>query len=227
MPRLALLAALAALFLPAAAAGGNTQLFASVGPGFTIALLDVDFYRVTQLSPGTYDIVVDDQADEHSFHLRGPDVDRYTDVSFVGTVTWTVTLKDGSYSFFCDPHASSLRGTFKVGTGDSGSTPPATTPPATTPKPSATKLVGTVGPGFTIALTDSKGKPVRTLKAGTYAITVRDRSASHNFRLLGTGKATTVRFVGTVKWTVKLKKGTLAFVCDPHRDTLHGSVRVT
>jgi len=124
MPRLALLAALAALLLPAAAAGGNTQLFASVGPGFTIALTDADARRVTQLSPGTYDIVVDDQADEHNFHLRGPGVDQFTDVSFVGTVTWTVTLKDGSYTFVCDPHASSMRGTFKVGTGDSGSPPP-------------------------------------------------------------------------------------------------------
>lgn len=227
MPRLALLAALAALFLPATAAGGNTQLFASVGPGFTIALMDADAYRVTQLSPGTYDIVVDDQADEHSFHLKGPGVDRYTDVSFVGTVTWTVTLKDGSYTFFCDPHASSLRGTFKVGTGDSGSTPPATPSPPATTQPSATKLLGTVGPGFSISLTDSKGKAVKALRAGTYAITVRDRSASHNFRLLGLGKATTVPFVGMVRWTVKLKKGTLAFVCDPHRDSLRGSVRVT
>ena len=222
MPRLALLAALAALFLPAAAAGGNTQLFASVGPDFTIALMDADAHRVTQLSPGTYDIVVDDQADEHSFHLRGPGVDQYTDVSFVGTVKWTVTLKDGSYSFVCDPHASSLRGTFKVGTGDSGSTPP-----ATTPKPSATKLVGTVGPGFSISLTDSKGKRVKTLRSRTYAITVRDRSARHSFRLVGTGKATTVRFVGTKTWTVKLKKGTLVFFCDPHRASMRGSVRVT
>lgn len=226
MPRLALLAALAALLLPATAAGANTQLFASVGPGFTISLLDADAYRVTQLGPGTYDIVVDDRADEHSFHLRGPGVDRYTDVSFVGTVTWTVTLKDGSYTFFCDPHASSLKGTFKVGTGDAGATPPAA-PPATTPKASVPKLVGTVGPGFTISLVDSRGKPVKTLRAGTYALTVRDRSASHSFRLLGTGKATTVPFVGTVTWTVKLKRGDLAFYCEPHHDTMRGSVRVT
>ncbi len=227
MPRLALLAALAALVLPAAAAAANPQLLASVGPGFTISLTDAGGKRVTQLDPGTYDIVVDDQADEHNFHLSGPGVDERTDVSFVGKVTWTVTLKDGSYSFVCDPHASSMRGTFKVGAGDSATTPPATTPPATTPKPSATRLVGTVGPGFTISLTNSKGKPVKTLKAGTYAITVRDRSASHSFRLVGTGKATTVRFVGTKTWTVKLKKGTLVFFCEPHRASMRGSVRVT
>ena len=37
------------------------------------------------------------------------------------------------------------------------------------------KLVGTSGPGFTINLTKS-GKTVKTLKAGTYKITVRDKS---------------------------------------------------
>lgn len=216
------LALAAALLAPAVASAANPQLFASVGPGFAISLTDGDGSRVTQLDPGTYDVVVDDQADEHNFHLRGPGVDRFTDVSFVGKVTWTVTLGDGSYSFVCDPHASSMRGTFKVGAGDSGSTPP-----ATAAKPSAPKLVGTVGPGFTISLTDAAGRRVKTLKAGPYAITVRDRSKSHNFRLLGPGKATTVPFVGTVKWTVKLKKGTLTFFCDPHRASMHGSVRVT
>jgi len=140
----------------------------------------------------------------------------------VGKVTWTVTLTDGSYAFFCDPHASSLRGTFKVGAGG-----PVSTPPATTAMPSPTRLVGTVGPGFTISLTDAAGRPVKTLKAGTYAITVRDRSKRHNFRLLGQGKATTVPFVGTVTWTVTLKKGILTFVCDAHRAAMRGMVRVT
>jgi plastocyanin len=221
MPRLALLAALAALFLPAAAPAANPQLLASVGPGFTISLTDAAGKRVTQLDPGTYEIVVDDQADEHNFHLRGPGVDEFTSVSFVGKVTWTVTLKDGDFTFVCDPHAGSMRGTFKVGAGT-----PATSPPATTRKPAATKLIGTVGPGFTISLADSKGKRVTTLKAGRYAITVRDRSKSHNFRLVEARKATTVRFVGTVKWTVTLKKGTLHFFCDPHRGSMRGSVRV-
>lgn len=227
MLRFALLAALAALLAPAAAPSANTQLFASVGPGFTISLQDADAYRVTQLSPGTYDIVVDDQSDEHSFHLRGPGVDERTDVSFVGKVTWTVMLKDGTYTFVCDPHPSALKGSFKVGTGDAGSTPPAAKPPATAPKSSVPKLVGTVGPGFTISLVDARGKPVKTLRAGTYAITVRDRSASHSFRLLGTAKATTVPFVGSVTWKVKLRRGDLAFFCEPHHDTMRGSVRVT
>ena len=31
-----------------------------------------------------------------------------------GTKTFTVTLKKGTYKFVCDPHASSMKGSFKV-----------------------------------------------------------------------------------------------------------------
>jgi plastocyanin len=79
------------------------------------------------------------------------------------------------------------------------------------------KLVGTVGPGFTITL-KSGGKLVKTLKAGTYAITVQDKASIHDFHLFGAGvnKKTTVPFIGTQKWTVKLKAGTYTYQCDPH-----------
>ncbi|MBA2475537.1 MAG: hypothetical protein H0V40_06240, partial [Actinobacteria bacterium] len=29
-------------------------------------------------------------------------------------VTWRVTLKRGTYTYVCDPHASSMKGTFTV-----------------------------------------------------------------------------------------------------------------
>ena len=48
------------------------------------------------------------------------------------------------------------------------------------------KLTGTVGPGFTITL-KKLGKKVITLKAGTYSITVSDKSNIHNFHLRGPG----------------------------------------
>jgi hypothetical protein len=48
------------------------------------------------------------------------------------------------------------------------------------------KLTGTVGPGFTITL-KRLGKPFKTLKAGTYSVTVTDRSNIHNFHLRGPG----------------------------------------
>jgi plastocyanin len=35
-------------------------------------------------------------------------------VSFVGKKSLTVTLKKGTYRFVCDPHASSMKGSFKV-----------------------------------------------------------------------------------------------------------------
>ncbi len=83
---------------------------------------------------------------------------------------------------------------------------------------SLAKLAGTTGPGFTITLKKGTTKVTR-LKAGTYAITVADKSSSHNFHLIGAGvnKKTTVAFIGKKTWTVTLQKGkTYRFICDPH-----------
>ena len=49
------------------------------------------------------------------------------------------------------------------------------------------KLTGTVGPGFTISL-KRFSKPLVSLKAGTYSITVSDKSNIHNFHLRGPGE---------------------------------------
>jgi plastocyanin len=96
------------------------------------------------------------------------------------------------------------------------------------PAAAATKLVGTVGPSFTITLKKA-GKKVTTLKAGTYTITVQDKSDFHNFHLMGPGvnKKTTVSEVKTKTWTVKFKKGTYRYVCDPHSSQMKGSFKVT
>jgi plastocyanin len=82
----------------------------------------------------------------------------------------------------------------------------------------ATPLTGTVGPGFTITLANKAGK-VKTLKHGSYKITVKDKSSSHNFHIFGPGVkkvVTSVPFVGTKTITVTLKKGTYTYQCDPH-----------
>ena len=86
-----------------------------------------------------------------------------------------------------------------------------------------TPLTGTVGPGFTITMNK------KTVKAGTYVITIRDLATIHDFHLTGPGvaKKTSVPGTGTTKWTVKLKKGTYQFVCDPHRTIMHGVLKVT
>jgi hypothetical protein len=92
-----------------------------------------------------------------------------------------------------------------------------------------TKLTGTVGPGFTITLKKGTAK-VKTLKAGTYKITVNDKSNIHDFHLKGPGVnkvITTTPFKGMKSVTVKLKKGKYTYVCDPHATAMHGSFRVT
>ena len=89
------------------------------------------------------------------------------------------------------------------------------------------KLVGTVGPGFTITLKKS-GTKVTKLKAGKYSITVSDRSSSHNFHLTGAGvnKKTSVGGTGLTQWMVTLQKGkTYRFVCDPHATIMKGSFK--
>jgi plastocyanin len=94
----------------------------------------------------------------------------------------------------------------------------------------ATKLNGTVGPGFTITLKKGSTK-VSKLPHGRYTIVVRDRSRIHNFRLKGPGlnkEITKVAFVGTKQVTVTLKKGAkYTYVCDPHKAIMRGSFRVT
>lgn len=90
--------------------GAGETLQGSVGPGFEISLDGTD-----GLSAGSYTIVVDDQASEHNFHLTGPGVDVQTDVGDEGEETFEVDLQAGEYTFVCDPHASSMNGSFTVG----------------------------------------------------------------------------------------------------------------
>jgi hypothetical protein len=79
-------------------------------------------------------------------------------------------------------------------------------------------LQGSVGPGFTIVLKKGRTK-VTKLKAGLYTIRVSDKSSSHNFHLFGPGvnrRITSVLFVGSRTFTVKLRRGTYTYQCDPH-----------
>lgn len=91
-----------------------------------------------------------------------------------------------------------------------------------------TRLVGTVGPGFTISLTTASGKPVTSLNAGRYTIAVNDDSPVHNFHLTGPGvnKATAVAATGKTVWTITLKRGRYHFQCDPHKAFMKGNFSV-
>ena len=84
------------------------------------------------------------------------------------------------------------------------------------------KLIGTVGKNdaYTITLSTASGKPVKTLKAGTYTVVIHDDSAIHNYELDGPhGKSwtfTSVGFKGTKTITLKLAKGKYKAYCSPH-----------
>jgi len=228
MPRrlsLALLAAAAAALvfaLPGGARPAQNALTGTVGPGFSISLVNESGSLVTHLEPGTYTITVKDQSAEHNFDLTGPGVAQATQVESVETATWTVTFTNGIYTYVCDAHPTQLKGRFAVGTATLPTPPP---PPK--PKPAAKKLAGSVGPGARIALRTASGARATSLKAGAYALTVRDRSKGDNFRLRGKGVnvSTGVAFTGSKKWKVRLAKGVYKYFSNAH-PALKGSVRV-
>lgn len=199
-----------------ALAAATTTLRATVGPEFTISLTDASGNRVTQLDPGTYDIVVEDKSDFHNFHVSGPGVSESTGVEFIGTRTLTVTFVEGRYTYMCDPHSTMMRGTFVV-----GNPPP--------PPPKVRRLQALVGPGFTVSVRTLAGARVTSTARGRVNLVVRDRSRAHNFHLIGPGvnRRTTVGFLGTQTWQLTLRPGLYRFLCDPHaRRGMRGSFRV-
>ena len=95
---------------------------------------------------------------------------------------------------------------------------------------STPKLAGTVGPGFSIKLTQG-GKPVTKLKAGTYTFVISDKSPMHSYGLDGPkGFAkdfTSVAFTGTKSFTLTLKAGKYKFYCQPHESSMFGNFTVS
>ena len=92
--------------LPATAATPTYK--GTVGPGFTIAMAK------KPTKAGKIVLVVSDKSDFHNFHLTGPGVNVKTAVPMIGSKTFRVTLKKGTYRFVCDPHASTMKGSFRV-----------------------------------------------------------------------------------------------------------------
>src|SRR4030095_1979117 len=108
---LPLLVVLALVVPPTAfAALSATKLSGTTGPGFTITLIKTR-------KPGKYTISVSDKSSAHACVLTGPGIrnKKITTVPFVGMKTVTVTLKKGTYTYYCTPHRSiGMKGTFKV-----------------------------------------------------------------------------------------------------------------
>src|SRR4051794_13688828 len=166
--------------VPAAIPAAATQLRGTAGPGFSITLQNEGGTIVSRLDPGTYDIAVRDLSVEHNFHLYGPGVEELTSVDAIEDANWTLTFREGRYTYVCDLHPSQMVRQLVVGN------PPAADPtPKPKPVPAVPRLLATVGPNATISLTSAAGKTLASLKAGTYSIVVRDRSKAHNFHLVG------------------------------------------
>jgi len=91
-----------------------------------------------------------------------------------------------------------------------------------------TKIFGTVGPGFEIALKDAQGNAITKLEPGQYELVVDDKSEFHNFRLTGPGVsvATTVEEIGQKTFQITIADGKYTFVCDPHAGSMVGSFTV-
>jgi plastocyanin len=92
---------------------------------------------------------------------------------------------------------------------------------------STPRLVGTVGPGYTIKLTKA-GVKVRSLKAGTYKFVISDKSSFHNFTLeKETGAKvekhlTGTSFTGSKTMTLTLKAGKWKYYCSVHEPQMFG-----
>jgi len=110
-----LAAALAVAAAAPAARTASPTLIGTVGPGFTITL-KMNNKVVKTLKAGTYTLVINDKASIHAFSLDGPNgfAKDFTTVPFVGTKTFTVSLKPGAYKYYCPPHEPTMFGRFTV-----------------------------------------------------------------------------------------------------------------
>jgi plastocyanin len=111
MKRISLLlaVAVAAAAIVVATGAAAAPLTGTVGPGFTITMTK----KTTRA--GLYTFRISDRSSSHNFHLKGPGVNRaITTVAGTGLRTFTVRLRRGVYTFYCEPHAFSMRGTLRV-----------------------------------------------------------------------------------------------------------------
>jgi hypothetical protein len=180
---------------------------------------------------------VDDLGGQHEFQLTGPGVNLSAGTNLYATATWSATFQPSAAYVFEDTlNPTTNRGFFGTpgsGAGAQTTTQPTTmTPPAPAPSPKPTDnsplapsaplpfrgtLVGAVTAAGKLTLT-IRGKPVASLKAGRYRITVTDASRKSGFTVQQNRKAATtitgIGFVGKHSVTVDLKTGQWFFYAD-------------
>ncbi len=111
---LAVVALVAVAGVDAAASKESFSLKGEVYQNYKIEFTNAAGTKVKIVRAGTKRLKIEDKSSIHNFHLRGPGVNKSTSVGFIGERIWTVTLKPGTYTYWCDPHASMMRGSFRV-----------------------------------------------------------------------------------------------------------------
>ena len=101
------LAATVAALLASSVFAATPKLAGTVGPGFTISMKK-------PTKAGKYTLVVSDKSSIHNFHLKGKGVNVKTTVPATGSKTFKITLAKGKYTFLCDPHPTSMKGSFTI-----------------------------------------------------------------------------------------------------------------
>ena len=104
----ALLAVTAAALVAVPVFAATPKLAGTVGPGFTISMAK------KPTKAGKYTLVVSDKSNIHNFHLKGPGVNVKTSVAKTGTKSFAITLVKGKYTFVCDAHPTSMKGSFTI-----------------------------------------------------------------------------------------------------------------
>jgi hypothetical protein len=90
-----------------------------VGPGYSIKLTKGG-KRVKSLKAGKYKFVISDKSSIHNFtvereHPSKPKIEKHlTSTPFMGSKTVVMTLKPGSWSFYCSNHEAQMHGDFAV-----------------------------------------------------------------------------------------------------------------
>jgi plastocyanin len=92
------------------------SLVGNVGQGdaFTISMTDPQGHQLGTVAAGSYQLTVHDDSSIHNFPSTGTGVDDATSGSAAETKTFTVKLSPGTYTFICDAHPTSMKGTFQV-----------------------------------------------------------------------------------------------------------------
>jgi hypothetical protein len=112
-PLALLLAGVIGLTVAAPAAAGFTASVVKAVAKVDPCALSVGGRVRRTLRAGVYRISVRDVSRSRYFRLRGPGVSRSTKLAYVGTATWQVRFKRGTYRYRCGL-PDSLAGSFTV-----------------------------------------------------------------------------------------------------------------